>query len=272
MNVFNQNPISKQYISRLQTEFILIDHGLCPGWSRETHRRKRDSIYLILDGMGKITINGTEIHPRKNNMVLLPKNSMVSLYSEDETCYNKYWCDFNMHLDDVSLFDVIKFPYMIELDDITHAKELLDRLDRLHLSTDPTSAFQIQSTLIELVSMFLEHDADASSLKENDPFCDKIRAYIQEHISESITIKELADEMCYNDKYFIDIFKQHFSSTPAKYIRSVKLEKAKQELLYTDNTITNIINRIGYSNVQMFSKDFKKHTGYSPTDFRRLFK
>ena len=197
---------------------------------------------------------------------------MVSLYSENETCYNKYWCEFNMHFGDASLFDVIKLPYMIELEDITHAKELLDRLDKLHLSTDATSAFLMQSTLMELVSLFLENNPETNTPKEEDPFCDKLRTYINEHLSESISVKQLADEMCYNEKYFIDLFKQHFPTTPAQYIKSVKLEKAKYELLYTDHKIAYIIDQIGYPNIQMFSKDFKKFTSFSPTAFRQTFK
>ncbi len=273
MDVRNQNQFYKEYISRLQTEFILIDHGLCPDWSRETHKRKRDSIYLILDGQGKITINGQEIYPKKNCMVLLPKNSMVSLYSENETCYNKYWCDFIMQIGDASLFDVIPFPYMIELNDISHAKELLDRLDRLHLSTDAASALLIKSTLIELVALFLENSTNNVWYRSiNDPFNEKVETFIYKHISEHIAVKRLADEMGFNEKYFIDLFKRHFRTTPALYIKNIRLERAKHELLYSDKKLTYIVDEIGYSNIQMLSKDFKAYTGFSPSAFRKQFK
>ncbi len=90
-NPHSQNQLLNQYISKLEIRFILIDNGLCPDWSREEHTRMRDCFYLILDGQGKITVNGEEFYPKKDDMVLLPKNSRVSLYSENETCYNKYW-------------------------------------------------------------------------------------------------------------------------------------------------------------------------------------
>ena len=93
-NPHSQNQLLNQYISKLEIRFILIDNGLCPDWSREEHTRMRDCFYLILDGQGKITVNGKEFYPNKGDMVLLPKNSRVSLYSQNETCYNKYWCDF----------------------------------------------------------------------------------------------------------------------------------------------------------------------------------
>lgn len=273
MDVHNQNQILNQYISKLQTEFILIDHGLCPDWSRETHKRRRDCIYLILDGQGKITINGETIYPQKNNMVLLPKNSLVSLYSENETCYNKYWCDFLMHFDGVSLFDVIDFPYMIELDDISHALSLFKKLDRLHLKTDAASALLLKATLLELVAIFLENDTrKVTHTAISDPFADTIKSFINEHIAENLSIKVLADKMGFNEKYFIEVFKHHFGTTPAQYVKKIRLETAKHELLYTDNKILYIPNKIGYSSLQKLSGDFKTYTGFSPSEFRKKFK
>ena len=273
MDVHNKNQILNQRISKLQTEFILIDHGLCPDWSRLPHRRRRDSIYLILDGIGKITIDGTEIYPKKNNMVLLPKNSMVSLYSENETCYNKYWCEFFMHFDGVSLFDVIDFPYMIELDDTSRALELFELLDRLHLRNDAASALQLNAALLELVSMFLDYDKrEAVHSAKDNPFADRIKAFIADHILENLSVRELADAMNFNEKYFIDVFKRHFGTTPAKYVKSVRLELAKHELLYSDIKVSSIPSKIGYSSLQKLSKDFKAYTGFSPNEFRKNFK
>ncbi len=48
---------------------------------RRTYSYER-LFYLILDGQGKITVNGEEFYPKKDDMVLLPKNSRVSLYSK----------------------------------------------------------------------------------------------------------------------------------------------------------------------------------------------
>jgi AraC family transcriptional regulator of arabinose operon len=273
MNVHNQNELLNQHISKLQTEFILIDHGLCPDWSRDTHRRRRDSIYLILDGKGKIVINGTAYYPTKNNMVLLPKNSLVSLYSENETCYNKYWCEFVMHFNGVSLFDMFDFPYVVELEDITYAKSLLDKLDELHLKTDIASALMLKALLLELVALFLERDTRHSeTVLKIDPFVEEVKSFLSAHLDERLSVKRLADMMCFNEKYFISLFKKHFGSTPAQYIKLFRLEKAKSMLLYTDEKVSGIISKIGYANPQKFSKDFKEYTNFSPTQFRKSLK
>ena len=273
MDVHNQNQILNQKISKLQTEFILIDHGLCPDWSRLPHKRRRDTVYFILDGQGKITINGKEFYPKKNNLVLLPKNSIVSLYSENETCYNKYWCEFLMHFDGVSLFDVVDFPYMIEAANPTKVIELLDLLDELHLKQDTFSALRIKSALIELISMFLENTSTVSALSDKgSAFIDKMKSFINSHITGDLSVKVLAREMGFNEKYFIDLFKKHFGTTPAQYVKSTRLEKAKNELLYTDEKVLNIVNHTGYSTLQKLSADFKAYTGFTPSEFRKKFK
>ena len=68
-NPHSQNQLLNQYVSKLEIRFILIDNGLCPDWSREEHTRMRDCFYLILDGQGKITVNGKEFYPKKGDMV-----------------------------------------------------------------------------------------------------------------------------------------------------------------------------------------------------------
>ncbi len=271
MDVHNKNQFLNQLISKLETEFILIDHGLCPDWSRETHRRRRDTFYLILSGQGRITINGTTIYPKKGNMVLLPKNSMVSLYSENETCYDKYWCEFLMHFDGISLFDKISFPYMITPSNPERALELFKTLDCLHLKTDIASAFLIKAALLELLSMFLENGNDTTTVKD-DPLADHLKEYIKANLSGDLSVGALAAEAGFNEKYFIDVFKKSFGSTPAQYVKRVRLEAAKHELLYSDNKILYIPNKIGYSTLQKLSRDFKNYTGFSPSEFRRRFK
>ncbi|NDO20412.1 helix-turn-helix domain-containing protein [Lachnospiraceae bacterium MD329] len=273
MNPHSKNQVLNQHLSRLEIEFILIDYGLCPDWSRAEHTRRRDCMYLILEGQGKITIDGEEFYPKKNDMVLLPKGARVSLYSENETCYNKYWCDFLARLDGQPLFNVIDFPHLVHLDDISHVKALFDRLDELHLKTDIASALMIKAAITELLSVFLNSNTEKMSNKfDVNEFVNSVAAFIQKNLNRKLSVNEIAKTTKYNEKYFIELFKNHFGMTPARYVKTMRLEQAKRELLYTDNSVSNISNRLGYSTVQKFSRDFKDYTGFTPTDFKRKFR
>ena len=59
---------------------------------------------------------------------------------------------------------------------------------------------------------------------------------------------------------------------PALYIKHMRLETAKYDLLYTDHSIAFIADTIGFSTIQKLSKDFKEYTGFTPTEFRKTFK
>ena len=99
-----------------------------------------------------------------------------------------------------------------------------------------------------------------------------INDYIKNHIHEKISVKSLSNLMGFNEKYFISIFNKHFGITPALYIKHMRLETAKYDLLYTDHSIAFIADTIGFSTIQKLSKDFKEYTGFTPTEFRKTFK
>ncbi|MEP5614452.1 MAG: AraC family transcriptional regulator [Cyclobacteriaceae bacterium] len=58
--------------------------------------------------------------------------------------------------------------------------------------------------------------------------------------------------------------------TIERYIILQKLEKIKELLIYDEINLSQIAHRLGYSSVQHLSNQFKKNTGMTPTEFRRL--
>lgn len=107
---------------------------------------------------------------------------------------------------------------------------------------------------------------------QDDEFVKFINDYIKNHIHEKISVKSLSNLMGFNEKYFISIFNKHFGITPALYIKHMRLETTKYDLLYTDHSIAFIADTIGFSTIQKLSKDFKEYTGFTPTEFRKTFK
>jgi AraC-like DNA-binding protein len=270
-NMHNKNIILNNYISKLQTEIVYIYHGLCPDWNFDTHKRVRNTLYLILDGQGEITIDGTKYYPKKNDMVLLPQNSNVSLHAKNESCYNKYWFDFFLQFEDVSFFDMVDIPLVVHFDDISEPLSLLSSMEQLLTKNDVCSALDLKASFLKLISLFISQGANQPEvvLKEND-FVRKMKQYIEEHLDEHLSVKQLAEVANFNEKYFISVFKKNFGYTPARYLHVQRLEKAKHYLAYTPMKITAISNEVGYSSSQNFSNDFKTYTGYTPLEYRSI--
>ena len=59
--------------------------------------------------------------------------------------------------------------------------------------------------------------------------------------------------------------------TPMQYILSLRISAAKRYLDSTNKSIAEIASAVGYDNPLYFSRIFKKHTGYSPSEYKNKF-
>ena len=71
-------------------------------------------------------------------------------------------------------------------------------------------------------------------------------------------------------EYLCRVFKKHLNKTPTEFINDIRLTNAKLSLEYTNMSIVNICGEIGFENISHFYHLFKKETGLSPNEFRKL--
>ncbi len=105
----------------------------------------------------------------------------------------------------------------------------------------------------------------------HDPLVAKGQFWLQNHLSENIDQKSLADKMNVSQRTLIRRFKTELDLTPLAYLQNVRIETAKQMLENTGAPLTEIIERVGYFDVSSFSRLFKKKTGLTPYAYRQRF-
>ncbi len=99
---------------------------------------------------------------------------------------------------------------------------------------------------------------------------EEIVQYIDDNFLEKITIDELAFIFCTNRATLCKEFKKKTGKTLLKYINAKKLEIAKQKIVYSNKTFTEIAYELNFETLHYFTRFFKKLTGYSPKEFRTL--
>lgn len=95
--------------------------------------------------------------------------------------------------------------------------------------------------------------------------------YISEHLSENITLDDLAKVANMNKTYFSTMFKKIAGKTVWDYILSARVELAISYLVKdkADYNITEICGLCGFNNAAAFNKTFKKMTGKTPSEFKK---
>ena len=127
--------------------------------------------------------------------------------------------------------------------------------------------------LIEMIRSF-EGQIDENDFSYNAQALHHIERslkYIDSHLSENITLEEIANVAHMSKNYFCRIFKKLNGMSPWDYITVKRIEHAVMLLNTTDLTRLEIAQRCGYNNTSNFYYAFKKVTGKAPGDYIKMF-
>lgn len=106
--------------------------------------------------------------------------------------------------------------------------------------------------------------------KHYDDSLKDVYAHILDNLDDKIDRQILADIAGYSVPHFHRIFVSSTGKSPADYVRCLRLKRAGQKLRMGAVDITEVALAAGYCSHTSFSKEFKKHFGISPSDFRNL--
>lgn len=96
-----------------------------------------------------------------------------------------------------------------------------------------------------------------------------VRNYIDEHLSESVSLAVLAKLVNLSTYYFCRAFKQSFGVPPHRYHTLRRIDRAKIMLTNPDRSVTETALSLGFSETSSFSAAFRHTTGTTPTAYRR---
>lgn len=111
-------------------------------------------------------------------------------------------------------------------------------------------------------------DTKEISNKLNDSFSDVVK-YVNENFLEKISTSALSEKFGYNEAYFCRSFKKATGITVTKYIQILRLEYAIKLLKKSNENISAIAVKSGFSDIYYFTNSFKKHFKMTPSEFRK---
>ena len=97
---------------------------------------------------------------------------------------------------------------------------------------------------------------------------ENVRLYVQEHLSEKITVAEIARARSLNASYLNTCFREQTGESVSAYIRRRKIERAEELLGSTAHSLAEICAMLGYFDQSHFNRAFKAVTGMTPGAYR----
>ncbi len=135
----------------------------------------------------------------------------------------------------------------------------------------PGKELYLHSKLYELIyRMHTDAHTDHSSISiHNLPQLEAAKAFLDTNYQKPILLADVAEKAHLSASHFHRLFKSVYGQTPAEYLQSVRLEKAKALLMTTDLSVETIALSCGFSSHRYFNTVFKKSTNLSPRNFQK---
>ncbi len=171
----------------------------------------------------------------------------------------------------------------------THLKEAISLLNEMecfpelsfvlhqlysYQGSDLSSLLFYKSKLTEILALILHKSLDSACsltrhVKQSDiETVQQIAEYISSHVTQEVSLDSLAHMAYMSPAKLKYVFKSVYHCSIRDYRLQKRMHVAKEFLYHTDLPVSDIAAHLGYHNSGNFSAIFKKHTGFSPKDFR----
>lgn len=131
------------------------------------------------------------------------------------------------------------------------------------------STIEIECANLISAVHYLQSDAQAGVAAVKNPLINKAIKYIQKNYAEDISLITLSQYLNISSVYLSQLFKKELGTSPIKFIINYRIERAKELLKETDDTIYNIAVKVGFWESKHFSKTFKRVTGVTPMQYKK---
>lgn len=92
--------------------------------------------------------------------------------------------------------------------------------------------------------------------------------FVESHVRDEISVEELVRQTGFSLAHIRDVFRKCTGKPLSRYVKERRIANAAQELLDTDRTVLDIAVQYGFSGRTVFSRAFRRYTGYTPAQFR----
>ncbi|KRE57623.1 helix-turn-helix domain-containing protein [Paenibacillus sp. Soil750] len=124
----------------------------------------------------------------------------------------------------------------------------------------------------DFLHWFLARSAAAIKEKksETDVMTKFVMEYVESNFGDDLSLEAISAKLGITGPYLSTYFKEKTGTNFSDYIFTVRMNKSIEMLRDTDLKVQEIASLVGYFTAASFNRVFKRHTGITPSEFRRL--
>lgn len=249
-----------------------------------THWHEAMEILFCLNGSVRIHIEHEHLTLQRNQLIVFDSKEVHSIHSDSKLymflCIHVDKKQLSVYCPDLELYHIKCRP--IPLNDpkstqYIHICQLAHDLTRMNVENASTSAMRSDGTallmladLIRYFSVYSLPGVTIGTSQSNDTLREII-SYVNEHYTEKLSLEEVADQVGFSREYFCRFFKKHMGITFLRYLNEVRISHAGRLLMNTDMSISEVMNKIGFTNQTIFNRLFKEIYGLTPRQARNNY-
>lgn len=240
---------------------------------------------ICTNGSARVKINFKEYYITPNKILNLAPNQVITFIEKSENFIMEslyvspqFLMTLPIPKDFLLFLQINKYP-CIQVSNVI-MQNLLDYyafIEQKHKKTDPKHRDNIIKGII--FSMIMELHAIYKINNENEVYnissrqeeiVNKFFKLLVKNYNTERSVAFYADKLCITPKYLSTTIKQATGRSVLSWIHEIFIINSKALLKSTNKTVSEISEELNMSNDSFFCRTFKKHTGMSPLEYRKL--
>lgn len=225
------------------------------------------AIEFVVSGYGVLENNGKKYNLGPKDVFLLRKGTNHKYYNAKHSTLHKFFITLSGELAEILLNQYLPgYDYVYhncELEELFG--EIYEKAKRIYGNSYSLFVEEMSPELIKLI-IAISHYAS----NEHKDIASLMREYLDSQITQSFSLNDMCKKFGYSKNHIINKFSEKFNITPYQYYTAKKLETVKLYLINTNDSFSEIAEKMSFSDQQYFSSWFKSLCGMSPSKFRSI--
>lgn len=207
----------------------------------------------------------------KGRVIILFPGQWHTYQPEKETGWNEYYIGFQGQMMDNIIANSFlnKENQILEVGLNEDLVSLFSRALRVAELDKIASQQYLAGIVLHMIGIIFSISQNKMfEMGDVDQKIEQAKIIMNENVFREIDLEELAQKLNISYSWFRKVFKDYTGYAPAKYFQELKLRKAKQLLVETNQSVKEISYSLDYKTTEHFFSLFKKHTGYTPLEYR----